>query len=259
MQRVMVDNHRPSKDLLLQPLPLAPGLGPAAPGSGARASKRTSSFSGAAAYSASAAAIASASDRSEVSEAAGPKKGSPAKLSVALPTAPQLPANFPATPTAHMALSGGLYMERGAPTLSIGSSPSPGGSRVSGSGSSSPSSIGSMGPSPSAPGSGTKRLSHLSEVGHAGDPLPLAPLAGAKRAGSQSGAAATAAGAGSPLRPSLRVAVPGEGDFHLAPPEPAGGSGDSIVYSPSTPAVKSGMKERMKFYFQRQAGQAGGL
>ena len=36
MQRVMVDNHRPSKDLLLQPLPLGTGFAPlAAPGAAA--------------------------------------------------------------------------------------------------------------------------------------------------------------------------------------------------------------------------------
>jgi hypothetical protein len=55
------------------------------------------------------------------------------------------------------------------------------------------------------------------------------------------------------VRPSLKVALPADS------PEPeffAGGSGggDGICYSPSTPAAKSGMKERMKFYFQRQAG-----
>jgi hypothetical protein len=291
MQRVMADSHRPSKDLLLQPLPLASssgGLAAGGPG-GARTSKRTSSFSGATA-TASAAAIVSASERADAPEAAAPKKPSPAKLSVALPTAPQLPSNFPATPTAHMALAGGLHKER-PPLLSLGGaagaaagsgipayglhSPLPSSASQPNrfaadrpqSGDSGASAGSSPSGSPGTSGSGAKRLSHLSEVGRAGEPrapaaaaaAAAAPPAAPKRAASPSASSglggAGAGGAGSPLRPSLKVTVPGEGDFHLAPDDSDG----DVVYSPSTPAFKSGIKERMKVYFQRQAGQAGGL
>jgi hypothetical protein len=101
------------------------------------------------------------------------------------------------------------------------------------------------GPSPSA----AKRLSHLSGAG----PAPHVAAAGPSASAAAAAARAHASSPGSPLRPSLKVALPADS------PEPeffAGGSGggDGICYSPSTPAAKSGMKERMKFYFQRQAG-----
>jgi hypothetical protein len=52
----------------------------------------------------------------------------------------------------------------------------------------------------------------------------------------------------------LKVALPPEAEFELC------GSGDSFgCASPTTPAPRAGIKERMKFYFHRQAGAAGGL
>jgi hypothetical protein len=63
--------------------------------------------------------------------------------------------------------------------------------------------------------------------------------------------------AGSPLKAGLglglKVTLPPETDFELC------GSSDSFCFSPNTPGPKPGIKERMKFYFQRQAGAAGGL
>lgn len=50
---------------------------------------------------------------------------------------------------------------------------------------------------------------------------------------------------------SIKIALPELEDF---PPIPLDGS-----TSPSTPIIKPGIKERMKFYFQRQAGGVGGL
>jgi hypothetical protein len=52
---------------------------------------------------------------------------------------------------------------------------------------------------------------------------------------------------------SLKVVLPPETELELC------GSSDSFCYSPTTPAPKAGIKERMKFYFQRQAGGTGGF
>jgi hypothetical protein len=293
MQRVLVADHRPSKYLLMQPLPLAPsGPGGAPP----KLSKRTTSFNAAAPTPSLSAEPAAAPPSS-----AGKKL--PPKLSVALPSAPQLPGNFPATPTAHMALAGGLHKDRssspvgsaaghgGASGASLSApghgaasssssvsvdrdrlpayglhSPLPGSSggynrfaadrgshSSSGGGGEAPPAVGGSGGSFS--GGAPKRMSHLSEVGHAGDAPPASP-----KPHTSSGAAAIAAvggGAGSALRPSLKVALPADPDYESM--GGGGGSSGDVMYSPSTPAGKSGMKERMKFYFQRQAGQVGGF
>jgi hypothetical protein len=62
------------------------------------------------------------------------------------------------------------------------------------------------------------------------------------------------------MRPSaalgLRVALPVD-DAECEPPSPGNSGNGGLCYSPSTPAVKAGIKERMKFYFQRQAGSGG--
>ena len=284
MQAVAGGGQRPSKEFLLRPIPLAPcgmpgsggggGAGAAAAGGARGAGKRTASFNGAGGGASSAAAAAAAAERqvaggdaADSAAAAGAKaKKLPPKLAVALPGAPQLPANFPATPTAHAALAGGLQKREapaaatsvsasggsgGGPPLTTsgrGGSPSPtafsrfADERASGSG-------GGL-PSVASPTPAAKRLSHLSEVGHAGDPLP------APRAASPSPPPVASGGAA--LRPSLKVALPADdGAAHAA--GFGGGSSDGLCYSPSTPAAKGGMKERVKFYFQRQAGSAGGL
>jgi len=319
MHRVMVDSHRPSKELLLQPLPLmpsGPGGAPAGAGGAGGAAvpkfgKRTTSFTATAPAAAPERGVSEAGGQPAAPSAAAKKL--PPKLSVALPT-PQLPGNFPATPTAHMALAGGLHKERNTFPVAASGSSSGGGGGVTGASGSSMSAPGSSGsgatgtgsisvdrdrlpayglhsPLPGSSGSfnrfaadrasfssggaeggggsmsggggspsisvsgAAKRLSHLSEVGHAGDPLPAAAHSPPKHTPTTPHSPSAAGGAsGSPLRPSLKVALPTEADFELS----SGGSGD-IMYSPSTPAGKSGMKERMKFYFQRQAGQAGGL
>lgn len=313
----MVAGNHPSKDVLLQPLPLTPsGGGAGAPGGAVlKIGKRTTSFNSGANASSTAMAAKAATPPAEKAAApvAAAAKKLPPKLAVSLPGTPQLPSSFPATPTAHMALAGGLHKERapspvggaaagttagataaagavGAGSLSAsGAAGSQGGHGV-GHGSGVPayglhsplpgahhnrfapdraerdraahdrlgeSAQGAAAGAPAAAPAptGAKRLSHLSEVGHAGEPLPggLPPRHDTPSpTGSASGAGAAASGL--PLQPSLKVALPAEPDF-----EAAHGGGGDIMYSPSTPAAKSGMKERMKFYFQRQAGTQGGL
>lgn len=61
------------------------------------------------------------------------------------------------------------------------------------------------------------------------------------------------AGSFRPMGLGLKVTLPPETELELC------GSSDSFCYSPTTPVPKPGIKERMKFYFQRQAGGAGGL
>lgn len=333
MQRVLVDNHRPSKDLLLKPLPLGPG-GPApapaapasallpAPGGAPRFGQRNASFSGAAPSApppapATAGAIAAAGQRHSVTGAAAgllaERKPAAAggSLSVAPPLAPQLPASFPASPTAVAALRkertsaaapalhlpaaagvpGAEPLPHHAPAPAYGlQSPVAGAAAANrfaaereravlsaraASGDGAPLAPAGIAPPPSQSPPPPKRLSILSEAAHAGSPppppraslgsLPCASPPPSARAASPSFGAAAATGSplppgGSKLRPSLRVALPPDaGHVDLEGRATAGAGADGVCYSPSTPAVKSGMKERMKFYFQRQAGSAGGL
>jgi hypothetical protein len=300
LQRTLSEHCRPSKELLLQPLPL--DLSHATYG---REVKRTMSC-------ASGSTSSSAAEQAPSSLPALPTGGVPAG-----PGAPVLPAGFPATPTgaarnmqhaAHQGFAADRESARtatscgtvGASRLSAisasGSSDYSSSSngalsvqRSSGSGSGS--SLGSLrdiqaaigdykrpeaaaGLSvslPSSPktsftgGAGGGHLSHLNPAAAAaGSPgsRPLSPSGAHSSSSSSAGGLASPAkarlsAAGSPLKPvlglGLKVTLPPETDFELC------GSSDSFCFSPNTPGPKPGIKERMKFYFQRQAGAAGGF
>eukprot|EP00879_Flechtneria_rotunda_P012171 GHRR01012711.1.p1 GENE.GHRR01012711.1~~GHRR01012711.1.p1 ORF type:complete len:198 (+),score=102.33 GHRR01012711.1:23-595(+) len=113
---------------------------------------------------------------------------------------------------------------------------------------------------------GSVPLSHLNPAAAAaanGSLHQHSILAPGSRSNSFTGlAGAAAAGAAGIKRPGLglMVSLPADNDGH----EPTGfsgngGSSDGLCYSPSTPVPKAGIKERMKFYFQRQAGGTEGF
>ena len=89
MQRASAGGHRPSKDLLLQPLPLAPGGASGAAAGGRTAGKRTASFGGSSSSSSAAAAAAAAAEQpapaaaAAAAAAAAPKKLPQAQRSAA--------------------------------------------------------------------------------------------------------------------------------------------------------------------------------
>lgn len=299
LQRTLSEHSRPSKELLLQPLPL--DLSQAA--YGPREVKRTMSC-------AAASGSSKESEQAPTSLPALPTGGVPQG-----PGAPTLPAAFPATPTgaarnmqhAHLG-----FGERDNRTASgCGSSGTVGASRLSAiSGASSPDSssngalsvqrssgsgsgslnLGSLrdiqaavgdykrpeaaaglsvalpSPKTSFTGGSGGHLSHLNPAaattaGSTGPPLSVVPPNGSLSSSIASGLASPSKGrnsaAGSPLKPALglglKVTLPPETDFELC------GSSDSFCFSPNTPGPKPGIKERMKFYFQRQAGAAGGF
>jgi hypothetical protein len=90
--------------------------------------------------------------------------------------------------------------------------------------------------------------SHLSQASNAATPLPSSSSPRSSGLGAEGALPAPAL-----VRPALKplkVALPPETEFEVM------ASSDSFCYSPTTPAPKPGIKERMKFYFQRQAGGA---
>lgn len=290
LQRTLSEHSRPSKELLLQPLPL--DLSQATYG---KEFKRTLSC---------ATGSHSSSEQAPTSLPALPVGGVPAG-----PGAPSLPAAFPATPTgaarnmqhAHLGFGedkprsnsvcgtggtsrlSGLSISGSADSSSSGGLLSPSSlsvQRSSGSGSghqlgqlrdiqaalgdykrpeaAAGLSVSLPSPKTSFTGGSANHLSHL-------HPAPLVPAAPVSPSSNGSAAAgplspsksipARNSAAGSPLRPglSLKVTLPPETDFELC------GSSDSLCFSPNTPGPKAGIKERMKFYFQRQAGAGGGF
>jgi hypothetical protein len=96
--------------------------------------------------------------------------------------------------------------------------------------------------------------SHLSQASNAATPPPSSSSPRSSALGSSGGEGALQAP--TLVRPALKplkVALPPETEFEVM------ASSDSFCYSPTTPAPKPGIKERMKFYFQRQAGGAAGI
>ncbi|KAF6256038.1 kinase-like domain-containing protein [Scenedesmus sp. NREL 46B-D3] len=292
LQRTMSEQHRPSKEMLLQPLPLD------AAQAYAKDFKRTMSL---ATGSSARGKDCSAAHRDETASLAPlPAGGVPSAA-----CAPSLPAAFPATPTGaqrqlqHLHL--GALGNRDASSLSSNSSGSTSRSSVSGAmrpsglsivSSSSPGSAALSSPASAAAAErlrdlqaaigDSKRLSSLSEPGGVmpvsaarasfSSPPQLSPLSPAGfSAAAAAAASAAGGGCGSPtaasrcslggnagaggMRPglALKVVLPPETELELC------GGSDSFCYSPTTPAPKAGIKERMKFYFQRQAGGAGGF
>lgn len=65
------------------------------------------------------------------------------------------------------------------------------------------------------------------------------------------GSAVGSAGPAAKHGVGLKVVLPPEAELEVSI------SSDSFLYSPGTPLVKPGIKERMKHYFQRQAGGSG--
>lgn len=289
LQRTLSEHARPSKELLLQPLPL--DLSHATYG---KEFKRT--------MSCAAGSGGSTAEHAPTSLPALPTGGVPAG-----PGAPSLPAAFPATPTGaarnmqHAHLN---FSDRDARTASGCGSGGVGASRLSAiSASSSPDSSSNGSASGSghsfavqrSSGSGTShQLGSLRDIqaalgdykrpeaaaglsvalpspktsftgGHLSHLNPTAsspgsaaaPPSGSLAAGLASPGKARTSAAGSPLKSGLglglKVALPPETDFELC------GSSDSFCFSPNTPGPKPGIKERMKFYFQRQAGGASGF
>jgi hypothetical protein len=299
LQRTLSEHARPSKELLLQPLPL--DLSHTTYG---KEFKRTMSC-------ASGSGGSTAADHAPTSLPALPTGGVPAG-----PGAPSLPAAFPATPTGaarnmqhthfnfpdrdNRTASGCGSSGVGATRLSaITASSSPDSSsngsnsgsghsfavqRSSGSGASHQ--LGSLrdiqaavgdykrpeaaaglsvslpSPKTSFTGGCGSHLSHLNPVaattaGSPGSAAATTPPSGSLAAGLASPGKARTSAAGLPLKSGLglglKVSLPPETDFELC------GSSDSFCFSPNTPGPKPGIKERMKFYFQRQAGAAGGF
>lgn len=327
LQRTLSEHARPSKEMLLQPLPLD-----LAHASGTKDFKRTMSC-------AAGNNRAAAAEQAPAQLPALPTGGLPAGL-----MGPSLPAAFPATPTGaarnmqqHLQLgfgdreartvsgSGGTAGASRLSGLSVSGSPDSGksssysapgtafsvqksSSSFSGGASSNSNGHHNLGqlqdtqaalgdskpeaatglvvslPSPKTSFSGCSTGAHLSHLHPAaasvsGGSSPAASAGSYSSAGVLSAAAASTAAAaggsaapqqaaarsspsrssaaGSPLKPGLglglKVMLPPETDFELC------GSSDSFCFSPNTPGPKSGIKERMKFYFQRQAGAAGGF
>lgn len=302
LQRTLSERARPSKEMLLQPLPL--DMSQATCG---KEFKRTLSCA-----TGSGSNSTLAAEQAPSALPALPTGGVPAG-----PGAPALPAAFPATPTgaARNMQFAHLGFKEHDLRPAVSSSSSPGASRLSGLASSSSSGDGTFSVqkssssfSSSSSGSGSAhqlgqlqdiqaavadykrpeaaagltvslpnpKLSftgasgtHVSHLNPAAATVSAAPASPS----SNSSAAIAAAGlgpmsptrsspsrtsaAGSPLKSGLglglKVTLPPETDFELC------GSSDSFCFSPNTPGPKPGIKERMKFYFQRQAGAAGGL
>jgi hypothetical protein len=93
--------------------------------------------------------------------------------------------------------------------------------------------------------------SHLSQASNAATPPPSSSSPRSSASGGEGALQAPTL-----VRPALKplkVALPPETEFEVM------ASSDSFCYSPTTPAPKPGIKERMKFYFQRQAGGAAGI
>eukprot|EP00877_Chromochloris_zofingiensis_P008085 jgi/Chrzof1/352/Cz01g12180.t1 len=198
LQRTMLERYRPSKEMLLQPLPLDMA------GTYTKEFKRTMSLG------------------------SGAGHGNVGPTAPAMPASPMSPLPTGAVPTA----VGRECVASMGPTAT-GSSSSNGGAV-------SPNERLREIQATVMAENGFKRLSTRSETGSSDGPhSPKTPT------GSSSHAAHTSPLSG--LKP-LKVALPPETEFEVM------GSSDSFMYSPTTPAPKPGIKERMKFYFQRQAG-----